>query len=84
MSDPAIEGARRAMKAVHGYPTPNYDMIIAAREVLKPIQKAFEDLSERAQNLYGCGVPEDARAAGIDAALDELAPLIFYTEELER
>jgi len=38
MSDPAVVAAQRAMKAVHDYPEPNYDLIVAAREALKSIR----------------------------------------------
>lgn len=39
MTDPALEAATRAMKATTGWHEPNYHLIVAAREAIKPIRE---------------------------------------------
>lgn len=82
MPDPAIEAAKRAL-------TKNFDLVdsgmkpylpvinAAAREALKPVRSVHA----RWENLYGgCRgeVPEM-----VQVLLEELAPLIYATEELK-
>lgn len=73
MSDPAVEAAQRAMGKCHSYPTPNRDLIAAAREALAPIRKMHDDWKAS----YGF-LPTEALQI-----LDDLAELIYATEELE-
>ncbi|MBV6360417.1 hypothetical protein R2325_16310 [Mycobacteroides chelonae] len=80
MSDPAVDAAQRAMKAVTGAAfKPNYDLIVAAREALKPIREKWEELLDPYATRLA-----DPEATGAIKVLEALAPLIFSTEELER
>ncbi|MCV7200810.1 hypothetical protein H7J71_02135 [Mycolicibacterium peregrinum] len=86
MSDPAVEATERAWE---GYPVPSGDVdrylrevpLTAARETSKPIRELHQELSG--------DMPEPsteamaARAEGMRYVLDELAKLIYTTEELE-
>lgn len=76
MSDPAIEAVRRAWhyKAEHSWQD-KCSGLAAAREALKPIHK-----------WYGKAMAEAIAEDLFEQAdlLDDLAPLIFATEELER
>ncbi|SKU70310.1 Uncharacterised protein [Mycobacteroides abscessus subsp. massiliense] len=72
MTDPAVEAAWRAV-SLHYPPTitePTPCEIDSAREALKPIREWFD-------RNYGM-------SSITDHLLDDLAPLIFTTEELER
>lgn len=51
MNDPAVDAAHRAMKACYNYPSPNGDLIHAAREALKPIREWYEGFSDRMPEL---------------------------------
>jgi hypothetical protein len=80
MSDPAIEAAQRAWEeyeAQGGVWKPEA-LRLAAREALKPIRATYA----RWESAFGgCRgeVPEM-----VQVLLDELAPLIYTTEELEQ
>ncbi|WP_195167782.1 hypothetical protein [Mycobacteroides abscessus] len=67
MTDPAVEAAQRAWND-NGKSAYSMVAINAAREALKPIQEWFD-------RNYGM-------SSITDHLLDELAPLIFTTEEL--
>lgn len=75
MSDPAVAAAQRDWANSHP-DSPGagrvciYMQITAAREALKPIREWFD---------RSCGF-----SSMTDNLLDELAPLIFPTEELEQ
>jgi hypothetical protein len=62
---------------MHGWQTPliKGTAIDAAREMAKPIREVYEHFDE-----YSRG-PGDYRA-GVRTVLDQLAPLIYTTEEL--
>lgn len=85
MSDPAVEAARTAWRAELPLvpaehfvgQTPPRNLTRAAREALKPIRDLFEDLNSASYVAISL-----ERAEGIRAALRELAPLIYTTEEL--
>ncbi|MFV8169879.1 hypothetical protein [Mycolicibacterium peregrinum] len=83
MADPAVEAARRAWRVQYGMePLDDASYTIrsrtlAAREALKPIRERVEHLRN----------PNLARMSplwweGVEYVLDELAPLIYITEEL--
>lgn len=80
MSDPAVEAATRVMKLVYAYPTPNRDLVVAAREALKPIRELHQTHSEALR----LAVPGDPTADGVRYILELLEPLIYTTEELEQ
>ncbi|RIU09636.1 hypothetical protein [Mycobacteroides abscessus] len=69
MTDPAVEAARKVWER-HEHPYRSDDLIAAARAALKPIQDWFD-------RNYGM-------SSITDHLLDELAPLIFTTEEINQ
>ncbi|QFP96590.1 hypothetical protein SEA_SMOOCH_99 [Mycobacterium phage Smooch] len=87
MSDPAVEAATRVMKLVYAYPTPNRDLVVTAREVLKPIRELHRPRWSNCINA--CCSGEDCRLRDrvcehceVDWPCDT-AKLIYTTEELE-
>lgn len=95
MSDPAVEAAQRAAKAMlpqDVYATRLGDAEKGAREALKPIRELYAQLKSRYGEIEdrmlatGNTAAETSRhaneMAGLKLALDALAPLIFSTEEL--
>jgi hypothetical protein len=78
MTDPAVEAAQR-VRDKHPYCLNDHHadscLTDAAREALKPIREVYEHFDE-----YSRG-PGDYRA-GVRTVLDQLAPLIYSTEEL--
>lgn len=72
MTDPAVEAAERACTK-HGFGD-----IKSAREALKPIREWYENLADTYSE--GC----TGNALIVKRFLEDLAPLIFTTEELER
>lgn len=75
-ADPAVEAAQRARAAIaEEWPIQPPHLVMAAREMAKPIRAVYQQLDE-----YACG-PGDYRA-GVRTALQYLAPLIFTSEEL--
>ncbi|ORA38083.1 hypothetical protein [Mycobacterium aquaticum] len=82
MSDPAVEAAQRAeqasgwWKSGHSTPWDAGYAVDAAREALRPIRELHRELSVSA-------LDEDAEVEhGMRLVLDNLAPLIYSTEEL--
>ncbi|ACI06458.1 hypothetical protein GUMBALL_84 [Mycobacterium phage Gumball] len=75
MNDPVAEAAQRAMRKVHDYPRPNHDLIVAAREALKPIRELhYPEPDDRAPFCPECLVEWPC----------DTAKLVYTTEELER
>ncbi|WAY18441.1 hypothetical protein OF855_24705 [Mycolicibacterium fortuitum] len=68
MTDPVIEAVHRAVTELGGVFGSSLPLEIAAREALKPIREWF-DRSHGMSSIT-------------DNLLDELAPLIYSTEEL--
>ncbi|AON96801.1 hypothetical protein BI081_gp050 [Mycobacterium phage Tonenili] len=77
MPDPAVEAAHRAMPELSSA-APTEDMIAAAREMAKPIRAAYTRWESAFGGRRG-DVPEM-----VQVLLEELAPLIYSTEELDR
>ncbi|OMB98540.1 hypothetical protein A5746_14350 [Mycolicibacterium conceptionense] len=76
MPDPAVDAASRVWD---GDPEQMAHILVsAAREALKPIRAKYEYLNAR----FGDGNTE--MAVGIRWVLEDLATLIYTTEELER
>ncbi|ATN88670.1 hypothetical protein SEA_DEMSCULPINBOYZ_75 [Mycobacterium phage Demsculpinboyz] len=86
MSDPAVEAAQRVFADMPGLAEPMEQPVFrallndvatsAAREALKPICAAYENLKYECHNSTNPGI-----RAGLALALARLAPLIFESEE---
>lgn len=72
MPDPVVDAATRAMKKCHGYPDPNYDMVVAAREALAPVRELFQELWK----MYSAS-PHGGSELDV---LREFEPLIYPSE----
>lgn len=92
-SDPAVEAAQRAWTARYGWDQlPRFDekcdedediaafVTAAAREMAKPIRELHAAMKSDQPGIR----PTSEFAEGMRFALDEVAPLIFTSEELER
>ncbi|ASZ72986.1 hypothetical protein I5H33_gp052 [Mycobacterium phage Emma] len=77
MSDPAVEAATRVMKLVYAYPTPNRDLVLAAREVLKPIRELHHPIDEHGDSVEECSECRHRWPC-------DTAKLIYTSEELDR
>ena len=75
MTDPAVEAAQRACSCA-GTVHSSRCLAAAAREALKPIQAKYKELD----GLFGDS-PTNV-AIGVRRVLQDLAPLIYTTEEL--
>lgn len=73
MSDPAVEAAQRALIGWPQYPP--QVATAAAREALKPIRELHEALMSRYADRFS------GDALTVKAILDDLAPLIYTSEE---
>lgn len=77
MSDPAIQALRRATLNSPNFPVGGYGEA-CAREALIPIR----EWHERMATAYA--LDDRPEGALVEAVLQELAPLIYPTEELEQ
>lgn len=83
MSDPAVEAAQQAWSNTirQGGRSPNENSWAqskaAAREALKPIRGVHEAWARRYANRF------DGDALVVKTLLEDLAPLIYSTEELD-
>lgn len=75
MTDPAVEAAQRAVS----WRDPNAFEITAAREALEQIRELHQELTTQ-----GRGPETECWWRAVQYVLEELAPLIYTTEELER
>lgn len=78
MPDPAVEAAQRALTNIGYGRSGHVQRVAAAREALKPVR----EWHRRMADSYAL----DDRPEGVlvQAVLQELAPLIYTTEELDR
>lgn len=88
MTDPAVEAARKALDNVGFGRSGHVQRVASAREALRPIREKCDAIRTAAgKRLHPTDPGYDIGNAfddGVLSLIDELAPLIFTTEELER